>query len=318
MDAIGVTAVGFHQVVASCGTSLTTQQVQAMRRHTQRIVVNFDPDAPGANAAERSINLLLEEGMQVRIMELDGGLDPDEYCKQRGAEAYRERLEHAQGYFYWLADRARAKVDIHSSEGKVAMLKYLMPALQKITDRMERVTVAGDVASYVGIDRGMILDSFKKAVANRQEPKFDRPTVMLRHDERMLLSALLTDAGIRAGLISELRPLETISTFQTRRLFQTIFSLDEAGARVSFEDVHARLEEADQALLAQAVLTDDAETTQDEILAAVQSLRRSEDQNRCAQWKMQIKEAERAGNVQEALRLTQELQGFEQAARARR
>ena len=115
MDAIGVTAAGFRGVVASCGTSLTAQQVQALKRHTQKIVVNFDPDAPGANAAERSINLLLEEGMQVRIMELDGGLDPDEYCKQRGAAAYQERLEGAKGYFYWLADRARARHDMRTT-----------------------------------------------------------------------------------------------------------------------------------------------------------------------------------------------------------
>src|SRR5215472_119219 len=105
MDAIGVTAAGFGGVVASCGTALTTQQVQMLRRHTQRIAVNFDPDAAGASASERSINLLLEESMQVRIMELDGGLDPDEYCKERGPEAYQERLDGARGFFYWLADR---------------------------------------------------------------------------------------------------------------------------------------------------------------------------------------------------------------------
>ena len=80
MDAIGVTAAGFRSVVASCGTALTAEQVRALKRHSERIIVNFDPDAAGANAAERSINLLLEEGMQVRIVELDGGLDPDEYC----------------------------------------------------------------------------------------------------------------------------------------------------------------------------------------------------------------------------------------------
>ena len=56
-----------------------------LKQHTPRIVVNFDPDTAGANAAERSINMLLEEGMQVRILELDGDLDPDEYCKERGA-----------------------------------------------------------------------------------------------------------------------------------------------------------------------------------------------------------------------------------------
>ena len=82
-----------------------------MKRHSPRIVVNFDPDAAGANAAERSIALLLEEGMHVRILELDGELDPDEYCKERGADAYRARMEAAKDYFTWLADRRRDKFD---------------------------------------------------------------------------------------------------------------------------------------------------------------------------------------------------------------
>jgi len=162
MDAIGVTAAGFPGVVASCGTSLTTQQVQALKRHTQKIVVNFDPDAPGANAAERSINLLLEEGMQVRIVELDGGLDPDEYCKQRGAAAYQERLEGAKGYFYWLADRARARHDMRTTEGKVAVLQFLMPAVERISDRLERMTIANDVAGYSAWSAGWCWTVFAK------------------------------------------------------------------------------------------------------------------------------------------------------------
>ena len=73
-------------------------------------MVNFDPDAAGANAAERSINMLLDEGMQVRIVELDGGLDPDEYCKERGARAYRSALERRQGILL-LAGRPRARAN---------------------------------------------------------------------------------------------------------------------------------------------------------------------------------------------------------------
>jgi DNA primase len=78
-------------VVASCGTALTADQVRAVKRHTGKMVVNFDPDAAGEKAAEGKLPILLEEGLQVRIVELDGGLDPDEYCKDRGAEAYRAR-----------------------------------------------------------------------------------------------------------------------------------------------------------------------------------------------------------------------------------
>ena len=88
MDAIGVCAAGIKEVVAPCGTAFTSQQVRALKRHNYCIVVNFDPDAAGEKAAEH-IAMLLDEGMHVRVLQLDGGLDPDEYANQRGADAYR-------------------------------------------------------------------------------------------------------------------------------------------------------------------------------------------------------------------------------------
>jgi DNA primase len=318
MDAIGVTAAGFRNVVASCGTALTTQQVQAVKRHSHRIAVNFDPDAPGANAAERSVDILLAEGMQVRIVELDGDLDPDEYCKERGAVAYHERLDGAKGYFYWLADRARAKHDMRTSEGKVAVLNFLLPKVQSITDQLERMTIANDVAGYIGVDRGMVLDHFRKAVSQRTEKTIERPKSPLRHDERMLLIALLTDAGSRSEMIGSLRSLETIDTLPSRRIFQAIFALDEAGARVGFDELNGRLEEAEQNLLAQTVLNEDGEISTEEVAAAMESMQRSERQHVRVRLKMRIGESERAGRLDEAIRLTLELQALERASRDRR
>jgi DNA primase len=315
MDAIGVTAAGFRAVVASCGTSLTAPQVQTMKRHSPRIVVNFDPDAPGANATERSISLLLEEGMHVRVVELDSELDPDEYCKERGPAAYEERLSAAKGYFYWLADRARKKHDVHTSEGVVAVLQSLVPAVQRISDRLERLAVANDLAGYIGVDRGIVLDSFRKAVAERQEKSFERPKIDLRPDERMLLNGLLADAKMRGEIIHELESLETIAKSPSHRIFQAIFALDRSGGKVSFEEVNARLDDSDRNLLAEGVLRDDAPASREEVLAAVASMRRAEDQHRRVQLKAKIKEAERAGNREEALRLTGELQSLERAAR---
>jgi DNA primase len=147
MDVIGVYAAGVKEVVASCGTALTQQQVQALRRHSLRIAVNFDPDTAGANAAERSIQMLLEQAMQVKVLELEEGLDPDEFARQRGAEAYRSRLEGAKSYFYWLADRARAKFDMRTGEGRIAAFQFLLPSVHKISDRLERLAIANDLAS---------------------------------------------------------------------------------------------------------------------------------------------------------------------------
>ena len=317
MDAIGVTAAGVANVVASCGTSLTAPQVQAMKRHSARIAVNFDPDAPGANAAERSIGLLLEEGMQVRIVELDGGLDPDEYCRDRGAAAYQQRLDEAKGYFYWLADRARAKHDVRSSEGVVAVLNALLPAVEKVTDPLQRSAIANDLASYIGVPQGMVLDSFRKTAASRQEKPMERPKIALRHDERLLLNAILADEDVGKEIVGQLQQSDAVAGFASRRVFQAALSLVSAGGRLSFENLHARLEEADQNLLAEAVLEGEPEVTPGAVAAAMESIRRSQERGLRDQIKARIREAERGGNWEEALRLAAELEGSDRAARGR-
>src|SRR5580698_3946970 len=101
MDVIGVYSAGVKEVVASCGTGFTVPQAGVIHRHSDHAVVNFDPDRAGADASEKAIQILLDEGVHVRVLTLDGGLDPDEYVKQNGAEAYRGKLDTAATYFHW-------------------------------------------------------------------------------------------------------------------------------------------------------------------------------------------------------------------------
>src|ERR1017187_2931194 len=177
---------------------------------------------------------------------------------------------------------------------------------------------AKGVAGYIGVDRGMVLDHFRKAVAVRSEKTIERSMSPLRQDERMLLVALLTNAEMRADTIAPLRSLQTIETLPSRRIFQAIFALEEAGGRVSFDAVNGRLEEADQNLLAQTVLHEDGEISREEVVAALESMQRSERQNLRVQLKTRIGEAERAGRLDEAMRLTVELQGLEHASQGLR
>ncbi|MBV9503875.1 MAG: DNA primase [Acidobacteriia bacterium] len=313
MDAIGVAEAGFGSVVASCGTALTAQQVQTLKRHSQNIVVNFDPDAPGAAAAQRSIDLLLTESMVVRIMELDGGLDPDEYCKQRGPAAYGGRLQNAQGYFYWLADRARARNDIRSPEGVVAVLKSLLPAVQRISDPVERMAVAENLAGYIGVDRGVVLDSFRRSVADRQQRTVETPKELVRADEKGIINVLLSPIRERHELAAELEDCRILEQLATRRIFEAIRAICAAGGELSFETVNARLQDTDQVLLAEVLFSEEIEAQQDleHGRRCLDSLKRSQQQARRAELKAQVKQAERAGDVREALRLAEELARLE-------
>jgi DNA primase len=270
------------------------------------VLVNFDPDTAGANATQKSIDLLLTEGMHVRVVELDGGLDPDEYCKQNGAAAYEARLAAAKGYFYWLADRARAQHDVHSSEGAAAILQALLPAVERISDPIERSAVANDLAAYVGAESSAILDRFRKAAAARQTKPLEAPKPSLRPSERILLNAVL-QPEMRGGVLEELRALDAVSRFASHRIFQAMFALEDAGGGWGFEELHARLEPADQNLLAETALQEDEQNVPEKARAAIETVVRDDRLWRRGQWKVRIREAERAGNLEEAIRLTREL-----------
>jgi DNA primase len=306
MDVIGVFAGGVRNVVASCGTALTNTQVRALNKHCSRLVVNFDPDTAGANAAEKSIQMLLDEGFQVRVLELGGELDPDEYIKENGAETYRSRLEKAPSYFHWLADRARAKFDMRTVEGRMQGFKFVAPSIQRISDRLERFAVANDVADYLGVEEKLVRDYFSQGQPGKTAGQ-NRPSVP--PNERLLLNALLISDQARDETIPDLAALSMVERFTTKRVFQTIFAMHSQGP-VRFADLEARLGDADRDLLSAVIFADEVleeEKAPEQAQACLRSLQSQDPKSEIAALRARIKTAEREGKLDEAIRLAEEL-----------
>jgi DNA primase len=307
MDVIGVFSAGVHNVAASCGTSLTNTQVRLLKGHSERIVVNFDPDAAGANAAQKSIQMLLDEGLRVRVLELGGDLDPDEFVKASGAEAYRQRLENAPAYFHWLADRARGKFDMRTVEGRMQAFKFISPAIQSIPDRLERFAVANDVANYLGVDDKLVREHFSHGEKERSniQRRPEAPPL-----ERLLLHALLASDAARSQAIPELRDLAPVDRFVTRNVFKALFAMHSDGAPFRFADLEGRLSDADRDLLSSVVFADEIleeDKAAEQAMACLRSLKSQDPRSEAAALRARIKAAEREGNLQEAMRLAQEL-----------
>jgi DNA primase len=307
MDVIGVYSAGVRNVVASCGTALTNTQVRAVKRHADRIVVNFDPDTAGATAAEKSIQMLLDEGLHVRILELEGDRDPDEYVKEVGAEAYRSRLEKAPAYFHWLADRARKKFDMRTVEGRLEGFKFVAPGIQRISDRLERFAVANDVADYLGVDEKLVRDYFAKGSEERRQVHHG-PQVPPY--ERLLLNALLVSEGARSSVIPQLSEMMVVERFATKNVFRALFALHADGTEFRLSDLEGRLSDVDRDLLSTVVFADEAleeEKAAEQALACLRSLKAQDPKSEVAALRARIKAAERDGNLDEAMRLAEEL-----------
>jgi DNA primase len=315
MDVIGVYSAGVHEVVASCGTALVDTQVRAMKRHSEQIVVNFDPDTAGAKAAENSIQKLLDEGMRVRVLELPGDLDPDEFVKANGADTYREVLDKAPRYYFWLADRTRKRFDMRVGEDRMDAWKAILPSIERIHDKIERAAVAKDMASYLGVDEGLVLERFRRGTAGRSEtaPRTSGPPA-IPATERLLLNALLNSEQARAEVLPALREMEIVKRFSTRSIFEALFALAASQGVLTFSNLEARLGDADKDLLSRVVFADELTEESfalDQARSSLRNFQKQEEDLRRSGLKSRIQAAERGGDMTEALRLMQELHKLE-------
>ena len=250
--------------------------------------------------------MLLDENFQIRVLDLEQGLDPDEYVKKSGADAYRAKLETAPAYFHWLADRARKKFDMRTVEGRIQGFKFVAPAIQRISDRLERFAVGNDVAHYLGVDEKLVREHFSKGSAPRETPPA-HPVAPL--EERLLIKSLMVSEAARMQAIPQLRRVVALDRYVTKNIFKALFSLHDDALPFRFADLEGRLSEADRDLLSAVVFADDRLSEESAIQVALDCLRRLETvepQSEVAALRAQIKAAERGGNLQEAMRLTEE------------
>ncbi|MGH9452594.1 MAG: DNA primase [Terriglobia bacterium] len=194
MDAISLFAAGVENAVASCGTSLTEAQVRLLGRYTRRAVVNYDPDSAGVAATERSLNLLLDEGFEVRVLELPDGLDPDSFIRKRGPDTYQKLLDRAPGYIDYVTDRAASKADVQSPHGKVAVANSVLPYIARVPNAMLRVELATRLAHRLQIEDKLLRDELRRLARDargEKEARIQAPAVQPTLAEKQLLKCFV-------------------------------------------------------------------------------------------------------------------------------
>jgi DNA primase len=290
--------------------------VRILKRYAGHAVVNFDPDEAGANAAEKSIQLLLDEGFRVRVATLEGGLDPDEYVRANGAEAYRQRLEQAPNYFHWLAQRARQKFDVRTSEGKVEALEHLLPAVRRLGDRVERAALAGEMAAVLGIEQGLLLEQFRRAASSQKPERITAPAMAVPPVERLLLELVLHSAEVRGHVLGQLEQYPLLRRSAAAEIWAALGELGAEGFQ--WARLEGKLSPAAKSLMETVAFADHIHTDQNLVEQANACLAQLDADHKRAhvgEWKKRIREAEQRGDLSAALAMAAELHEWERSGR---
>jgi DNA primase len=220
MDVIAVARAGNANVVASCGTSLAEPQVKLLGRFARRVVVNYDSDAAGQSATERSLGLLLEQEFEIKVLELPGGADPDDFVRKNGAVAYQKALAQSPEYLAYLIDHAK-KMDRSTPQGKLAAVNYLMPYVQKIPNRLLRSEWASRIASVMEVDEPVLRESLRRAAAERRSQlatSAEQLGPAMKPVEKRLIQMLAEAQDIRGELAKRMQAENLHTGLETEKI----------------------------------------------------------------------------------------------------
>ena len=138
MDVIALHQAGFNQAVASLGTAFTAGQANLLRRYTENVLLSYDSDGAGTNAALRAIGILREVGLTAKIIDLKPYKDPDEFIKNLGAEAFQERIDKAENSFLFEVRVLERDYDLKDPEGKTKFHREIAKKLCQFSEEVER------------------------------------------------------------------------------------------------------------------------------------------------------------------------------------
>jgi DNA primase len=256
LDVARALEAGVEEVVATCGTALTPGHARLLRRFTEQVVVNFDQDAAGQRAAHKSLEILLEEGLRVCVVELPAGHDPDTFLKAEGADAYRRRLEEAPSFMDWLIRRAAAENEMRTPAGKAAYLNALLPVLARIENAVERAAWLPAIVERGGLDERAAQEELRRALATRatsvalpaQGARGNRPVAQLLPAEKYLLALIMEGAEAVPEALRGLED-EDVASLRTGGVLRAARDLAAEGGPVTMARLLERASEEEKGLL---------------------------------------------------------------------
>ena len=171
MDVIALHQAGFTQAVASLGTALTENQCRLLARYTKKVLLTYDSDAAGTNAALRAIPMLKEAGLSVSVINMKPYKDPDEFIKALGPEAFEERINQAVNSFLFEIEVIERRYDFKDPESKTAFFKATAKKLLEFTEEIERNAYVEAVAERYNLP----YEKLKKMVDTMGEAESFQP-----------------------------------------------------------------------------------------------------------------------------------------------
>lgn len=220
MDVISLHQYGIKQAVASLGTSLTSEQAKLLRRYVKNVVVAYDADTAGISATLRGMDILKNAGLNVKVVMLPKGSDPDEYIRRFGKEAFLEKVDKAYSLIDFKIKHLENQFDLKNLQGRVNFLNRVVPIISEIDNEIEKDAYIKKLSQKLNITEESIRLELKKTSKTLPVNGFKHNKGIKWNDNKERLKIITQSANIKAE--RDLINLMITDKSYYKRIFQEI------------------------------------------------------------------------------------------------
>jgi DNA primase len=325
LDLIVPYQFGIRNVVASLGTALTADQVKLLSRFARKVVVNYDGDRAGVQAAKKSIEILLAEDIDVKVLVLPDNADPDEFIRKFGAAEYQQRRAKAQPHIQFVIENALRERSLHRPAEKAEAVEEVIPYIRAVKNRIQKREYFDMAMDRLQINdvslRRELWHSLRSAndlVGSATRNILRRTGVKPTVAEQRLLELLLANEKLRREILPSLEKTD-YEDLPTASIFNALIEIESKGEQPDLDTLMQETEGDSAAqellplLLMNSIGAEDEKDVDSRVAVekCLDALRLVNIDRRIRELTAEIAAAERDGNEARAVELISEKFGLD-------
>ena len=255
LDLIALYQFGITNVAASLGTAFTTEQAKLLSRFTKRVVINYDGDTAGIKAARRAIEELLPQDLEIKVLVLPDGQDPDDFVRANGAEAYNEARGRARPYLPFVLEASMKGRSSANAKQRAEAIEETLPVLAAIRNPIQKRQSFDEAMTFFRMEDRSLNRDLWHTVKNGRSAEPDTVKRQVRRvtqakvtvAEQQLLELLVYDPELREKVLPILEETD-YEHLATAPIYKALYELEENGLEFSLEHIRPHIEEDDMLL----------------------------------------------------------------------
>jgi DNA primase len=312
LDLIVPYQFGVRNVVASLGTALTPDQARLVSRFARKVVVNYDGDNAGVQAAQKAIEILLAEDLEVKILVLPETSDPDEFLRKFGVTEYQRLRGEAQPHIQFVIDQAVRDRKLTNPADKEAAIDEVLPYIRAVRSRLQKREYFDIAMDSLRIgDVGMRRELWQqvRVVGNTGStvPRSAARPIQITAAEERLLGLLFTDEDLRRGVLQMLQA-EDYEDLATAPIFRALLEMERENIAIDFDSLTQRTADdaVSSALLPRLLMSESLHASNEHYAPeeCIYTFRLMKVQQRIDDTRAELAAAEREGDTEKVSRLS--------------